>query len=72
MFEIPKIFDYFDEKPVLETISDIVKVITIIYKKQDICLVNNITFLLITLRKHNFKLVDHSITVFTNSKQFLE
>lgn len=40
-------FDYFNEKPALQTIFDIVKVVNIIYKGPKICLASNMTLLLI-------------------------
>lgn len=47
MFEISKIFDYFNEKPALHTVSDLVKVVSTIYKALKIYLVSSMAFLLI-------------------------
>lgn len=44
---IPKIFDYVNEKPAFQSISDIV--INIIYKGLKICLVSNMLFSLIKI-----------------------
>lgn len=84
-------FYYFNENPALQTISDIVKVVSIIYKGPKICLATNMTFLLIKtifrpsgviyfilffpsrvifLESINYKLVNHSTTVVTNSRSF--
>lgn len=78
MFEIPKIFDYFNKKPVLHTISDLVKVVSTIYKALKIYLVSSMAFLLIKvihrqesdLERAIYKLMDLSITVVTYSTQF--
>lgn len=78
MFEIPKIFDYFNKKPALHTISDLGKVVSTIYKALKIYLVSSMVFLLIKvilsqesdLERVIYKLMDISITVVTYSTQF--
>lgn len=78
MFEIPKIFDYFNKKPALHTISDLGKVVSTIYKALKIYLVSSMAFLLIKvilsqesdLERVIYKLMDISITVVTYSTQF--
>lgn len=78
MFEIPKIFDYFNEKSALQTISDLVKVVSTICKGLKIYLVSSMAFLLIKvilsqesdLGRVIYKLMDISTTVVTYSTQF--